>query len=307
MVVAYNGAATLELSEGSRIVNAISGVGRDADGTVKLHANSEWTTEGRLFIGYGEAAGLVTVDGGGPLKAHEINLAGSTDEPSDGTGKLEITTDGVVTVRDIVRVWYGGVLTTTQPHSPGGALVISNGTPTVISEDADFVVSGQGQLQIMGGGIVESNEGHIDGPGGTSVLVRGGNYKSGRTKPFLPSTWGIRTSIDSLIVGETAQGGLQIDGGGQVNAGDVTIGSGPNADGFVLVTGAVPDPNDFIQKFASALNGDKTIVGKQGQGRLKIADGGFVFSIDATVGAEASGVGGVRHQRLGFTLARFWS
>jgi len=313
--VGYNGAGTLNVESGGVVSNqdGYLGDGSGSTGAVTVTGpGSQWNTSGQLFVGY-EGNGTLNVESGGvvnsdthsnigfqPGSSGEATVTGLGSQwnnlinlhvGNSGTGTLNVTDGGVVTVRGAHNVEQGWL---TGAISVGG--------------------SGTSTLNITDGGVVSTTyaTGYIGQNAGQTgvVTVTGAN-----------SQW---NNSYGLHVGDEGSGTLNINDGGVVSNGKGTIGrlqgsgeatvigSGSQwnnsydltVDGTLNITdgGVVTNTKGYIgylQKGVATVTGlgsqwnnsENLIVGHFGTGTLNITDGGVVTNTKGYIGGELDSTG----------------
>lgn len=222
----------------------------DSTGDVLVDQSGSWALDSDLVVGvWGE--GSLTVSGGGQVQSARSWVGGvdrdtmEYDEPifdelgeADGTGTVVVTGAG--------SQWDAGNL----------LLVGSWGTGDVRIEDGGQVTA---QEVFVGGMPIELEEGQpfswdlvADGTGTVTVSGEGSALNV--------------TGDDTLFVGYSSTGTLDVNEGGVVNAGGVVVGGAPGATGTILV-------HDAGSQLVSA---EELLIGAWGEGDLRIYDGGAV-------------------------------
>ncbi|MBM4026671.1 MAG: autotransporter domain-containing protein, partial [Planctomycetes bacterium] len=152
-------------------------------------------------------------------------------------------------------------------------------------EDADEMgllmvgVWGQGNLTIQADGVVNAATVYI---GGVDPDVFGDNIDWGLDDPTGTGTVTVTgtnarlnvTGLDTLYVGYSGTGTLNVENDGQVDAPTVVIGAAPGADGTVTVDGELSE-----MSIANEL-----IVGVWGEGRMTISNEGTVEASTVYIG-----------------------
>ncbi|OEO28146.1 hypothetical protein VW23_006160 [Devosia insulae DS-56] len=118
-------------------------------------------------------------------------------------------------------------------------------------------MDGNGELEILEGGTVTSNQGLIGDSAGSEGIV---------TIDGTGSNWTTRIPGAGLFVGYGGKGTLTVQNGGSVNTNTTWLGYWPGSDGKLVVTGA---GSSYIDE------GDM-YVGRDGTGTVEISDGAFV-------------------------------
>ena len=237
-------------------------VGEFGDGTLMVaNGGSVYNANaylGKTDIGTGGGSGTVAIVG----EAAMWEIDGSLTVGADGEGELTIKEGGIVASRDsVIAEGSVGMRVSSAVEVDGTA---SQWTTNVLT----IAVHGNGDLQITGGGLVSSTEGHVGmGVGVGAVTVVGQE-----------SRW---LNSDVLVVGEVGDGTLSISSGGFVSNSDGTVGK--DSAGRVNVDGA-----ESIWRN----DGDVTI-GDSGNGTLTITDNGLAESVNGYVARASSSIGAV--------------
>jgi len=213
----------------------------------------------------GGGTGTVTVTGEGSSWATEILMVGFS-----GEGTLEILDGGQV---EDHAAWIG-----VTPDVNG--IVEVSGPNSVWTNEAELVVGvwGEGDVTIEDGAQVTAGEVYI---GGVSfeLLERAydANYIPDGTGTVTVTGTGSTLNVagsDTLYVGYSGEGTLDVNEGGQVAADAVVLGGGPDAVGIVTVDGV-----------GSQLTADwEIVVGAWGEGNLTVANGGQVTTDTMYIG-----------------------
>ncbi|MCL2716929.1 MAG: autotransporter outer membrane beta-barrel domain-containing protein [Alphaproteobacteria bacterium] len=176
------------------------------------------------------------------------NIGNALTVGGSGSGALAITS--------------GGTVSSTSGRI--GDQTGSNGSVSVTGPDANWTVSGSGDIVIGSSGtgvLTVTNGGTVVSYGALIGSQSGGSGTA--TLDGAGTTW---TMTNSLIVGSLGTGRLDISGGATINGAGASIGS--NGSGVVTVSG----PG------TSWLNSGVLLVGLQNNGRLTISDGAKVTS-----------------------------
>ncbi len=181
----------------------------------------------------------------------------------NGTGILNLPTPGTLRLLGAANTFLGVT-------ANGGALeIVNTGNLTQgIGSAGDFLLgeSGQATLLISGGGTLSTR---------FTVLgsLVGGNGQATLTGPG--STW---TTRAEFVIGFEGEGSISINSGGVLTSQQsTTLGFDVGGKGRVSVTGTNSAWNFSPSQFLS--------VGLQGQGELRIENGGRVFGPTLTVGS----------------------
>jgi T5SS/PEP-CTERM-associated repeat protein len=258
ITVGSEGQGTLTINNGATVASADAILG----GTNPEFENLEDYFDPNAGLGAG--TGTAVVSG-----------AGSTWETGNmyvgfsGTGNLTISNGGAVVGES---GWIG-----LMPDAHGTALVTGEDS-TWTNEDAIVVGGwGQGDLTIAAGGVVTAPEVYI---GGMPFDLVGADYDPNLmptgTGAVLVTGAGSEldiTSDNTLYVGYSGTGTLDVNDGGAVDAPSVVIGATPDSIGTVDVRGT-----------GSTLTTEDIQVGAWGTGDLTVADGASATTSYLAVG-----------------------
>ncbi len=264
---------TVALSEGSTGAVAVRGAGS--------------SLEVASFAGFGEAgAASLEVSGGATaaLGAARFGVAGvgSATVLVDGPGSSLAADIGMFAGNAQIDILNGATLS-----SGFGNIAATSRTDTVVNVRGagsewnvrDFLQVGEafdavvrGELRITDGGTVTSDTGEVgrgnDADGSGALLIGGAG-----------SSWSVSKE---LRVGWQATGAtLRVEGGGRLDSGEASIGSGSGSSGTVTVT----DSGSLWE-----VVGDLT-VGRSGEGALAVSDGAIVRTTggDVVLGRGSNG------------------
>jgi T5SS/PEP-CTERM-associated repeat protein len=228
--------------------------------------------------------GLVSVSGRSPVgnRRSTWEVADTLTIGGAGDGDLDITAGGSVTGSTTV--------VGSQTGSRGSVLV--EGKPAgvsasswVNSEDVLVGVEGRGDVRVLDGGLVVSDNATIGGEAGSqgAVTISGVNNQGALVSP---SQWG---AIGRFTVGRGGSGELTIEDGGKVQSASGRIGelATPAAVGIATVRGMHAE----TETRSTWEVGQLLEVGAGGRGLLQVLDGGMVTSDGATVGAQSTFAG----------------
>ena len=213
LYVGYDGPGFVAASNNSSLGSAAAYLGEStgSDGEVEID-HSNWDNAGIIFVGdYGQ--GTLTVHNGGK----------------------QTSTFAFIGARDGAN----GKVTVDQATWETTELYVANGS-------SSSGVRADGELQITGGGIVNSTNANV----GTQESAIGLVSVTGVSLDSTPSTWNITSSYGSITVGNRGTGTLTIDSGALVRCPSVAIARqlpsqgtlnllGNNAARGVLETGQV--------------------------------------------------------------------
>lgn len=231
----------------------------NSSGDVLVDDSGSWSLTEDLVVGVW-GAGSLTVSGGGQVQSARGWVGGvdrtamNYEEPIfDGLGEPNGTGEVIVTGENsrwdagdvlVVGAWGTGTLDVNDQGAVTAADVYIGGMPIQLGEGQEFsrdlLPDGTGTVTVSGEGSV------------LEVL-----------------------SEETLYVGYSGAGTLNVEAGGEVTSGTVVIGAAPDALGAVVVTGE-----------GSTLNAEDIQVGAWGTGSLTISDGG-------TVSADYMAIGGM--------------
>lgn len=262
---------TVTVSGGSDILSDHSHIGHGSGTQGRLTITgigSTWTTGGSIHVGY-DGIGIIDINNGGYINGSSICHVGyganSTGIVSvdgdysmlncywsvvgrDGDGLLTVTNGGSVN-NVIAQIGYSN-------GSYGEAWVDGDDSTWNINESLSVGVQGQGVLYVVNGGDVTSDTGCSIGKWSNSVgnvLVSGSDSR-------------LTNRSDTIDVGGSATGTLEVYSGGTVTGETVHIGARNGSDGqaFVAGTDAMLNPQSDL------------VVGRYGDGELYIYSGGLV-------------------------------
>ena len=297
---------------------------------------SNWTSTGKINVGYlGE--GSLTVSDGGSIDALNLIIGNNSSGPASGGGS------GTALIES------GGSVTTTGPWDEIGDLPgrdgrthrrRRSGSNWTSAGKIDVGYLGEGSLTVSNGGSIDAlnliignnSSGPASGSGsGTALIESGGSVTTtgpwdeigayqGATGALTVdgdgSNW---TSAGKIDVGDLGEGSLTVSNGGRIDALDLIIGnnsSGPasgsgsgtaliESGGSVTTTG----PWEQIGAYQGAtgaltVDGDgsnwtsagKIDVGDLGEGSLTVSNGGRIDALDLIIGNNSSGP--AQRQRL---------
>lgn len=244
----------LEMQNGATVtVSGSTVIGQAVDSTGELEIiDATLISNGDASIGAGENSdGTVLVSGGGARWdiASSLFVVPSFSSSADATGMLTITDGATVDVQ--WDAFIGGRGQGTVIVSDGGRLDIGSFTIVGDQNGAD------GALRIESGGIVNAGLGTVSG------LTIGGI--AGSEGSVVVTGDGSELNVESLSVGASGDGELEISAGGLVTSvGNSWIGL--SGEGAALVAGTDSEWD---------IGGD-LVVGDVGIGTLNVSDGGYV-------------------------------
>ncbi|MCD4699601.1 MAG: PEP-CTERM sorting domain-containing protein [Phycisphaerae bacterium] len=226
--VGHEGHGTLHITNGGAVSNTDNGyIGYwyDSTGVVTVDGSgSTWTNSGYLRLGITSGHGTLNITNGGAVSTAYGYIgygSGSTGEVTVNGSGSTWTNSGYLHVGDhghgTLNITNGGVVSTASGSigygsgSTGVATVDGSGSTWTFNRGLNVGYRGQGTLNIINGGTVvndsnlswdPSHIGYYSGSTG-EVTVDGSG-----------STW---TNSDSLLVGRSGRGTLNITAGGAVN------------------------------------------------------------------------------------------
>ncbi len=304
------------------------------DGTVLVDDNSAWNHTGAIWIGV-EGTGSLTVSGGSQVNILTPPYAGQSPSNTGSliiggfagsTGMVTVTDPGSVINTGTVQVGTKSVDATLNIDNLGtvNATLVSIGSDITdfSGPSANDIVNvthmgtlnvttsdGQGLLIVgdsfdgnLNLGFVSGTDGSLFNVGyGTvdSAIIGNGSGIFGEVDvnyaqaQFVHSTF---TVNNTLIVGESGNGTLRMDGGGvTVVHGDgtapgviVTVGDQPGSSGLINAGGGSGIEGVFSQGSTLDASAGGIVLGNQGFGRLEAIIGGEVFA-QTIVMAQQSG------------------
>jgi outer membrane autotransporter protein len=306
LVVGDSATGTLTIVDGGRVSSTFGyiGFGLVSEGTVTVTgAASTWTNSGHLYVGTYGTGELRIADGGAVSNAYGYigRIGGSTGtvivSGTDANGSasswinsgwLEVGTYGT----GMLTIEGGGAVSNTDGYI--GRFSGSTGTVIVSGTDENRKASswdnsfdlrvgsqGTGTLRIADGGTVSNTVGYIGRNGGsTGTVIVSGTDGNGNASSWINDSW--------LDVGTFGTGTLRIADGGAVSNTVGYIGRYSGSTGTAIVSGT-----DGNGKASSWDNSFDLIVGSQGAGTLRIADGGAVSNTVGYIGRYNGSTGTV--------------
>jgi fibronectin-binding autotransporter adhesin len=245
LLVGENSLATLEVLDGGSM---------QSDST-SLGANPG--SEGRVRVNGFDAGGV----------SSRLDIVGDLLVGDEGTGKLLV--DNAGWLRSVT-----GIIGDTAGSTGSRALVTGTGSIWINADTLSVGKGGEGILEILDGGRVESSFGYIGRNEGSDGKVRVSGVDSAGTR----SSW---VADGSFYVGDAGSGLLSIEAGGTVDNEYVYIAHGEDSVGEVTVTGV--DSSWSVEK--------NLLVGDHGRGSLSVEAGGMVSGGSSHLGVFAGSVG----------------
>jgi len=278
LVVGAWGNGTLGVREGGGLVSRNAYLGG-------MPADVIWTDFDPNYVPMG--SGTVTVDGPGSLWENNRILSVGTY----GEGVLTISGGGQVASRFVdiggLPLNESEVDSNTPGFNPTGTTTVTGGGSLLGTDVLTVGTYGEGVLTISGGGQVASRFVNIGG------LLLGGSEVDPNTPGFDPTGTttvtggGSLLEANTLVVGTSGTGTLNVLNGGGVNGLLGIIGFEPGGTGVATVDGN----GSFWQLNDDGESNGTLGVGIGGNGQLTISNGGRVTATDAMVGgADVNGV-----------------
>jgi len=186
------------------------------------------------------------IAGGGTANAGNLRIG----EGAEGT--LSITEGSLQAYHTTIGMDDGsGKLSVVGPGSSFDSM-------TSITLGLDGTAS-KGELEILDGGTVSSNQGVIGNSAGAEGIV---------TIDGAGSNWSTRIAGAGMLVGYGGKGTLTVSNGGSVNTNGTSVGYWPGSDGKLVVTGAGSSYTDEGDMYVGR--------GGTGTGTVEISDGAYV-------------------------------
>lgn len=322
--VGASGNGTLRVSNHGTVVDTfglIIGENQGATGTLDIAGGGTLTTgpveQARALLVVGASGtGVATV-----TQSSDINAAVLTvGQASGGQGSISITAggtllSGVAGARDSVGLASRGIVAVDGSGSvweskgqicigvsADGTLAVSNGASVLAADEIDVAVNAgsTGSFEIESGATATS--------GGSYDTIDGGAGSVGKaTVTGANSTWNLNAQ---LIVGNDGTGALDINSGGSVSAGQVTVGQFSGSQGSLSISGGgtllSAGPYDQVARGQGSTgtvtvdgtgslwrSGGGLTIGNQGSGTVTIESGGQLSVADGlTIGGYNGPNGG---------------
>jgi len=294
LTVGREGQGLLRILDGGLVESASGSInsGTAPDGGVEvIGTGSTWTNAGGLLVGE-TRLGSMEVLFGGLVESASVSLGSdmgsegrvrvSGFDAADvssrlgitadllvgdaGTGKLSVDNAGVLDNQE-------GIIGNTADSTDSRAQVTGTGSTWTNRGALSVGKGGEGILEVLDGGHVESASGSIGTAAGSDGKVRVSGVDSAGTY----SSWEI--DAGNLTVGDAGAGLLFVEAGGRVRNLHSFIGNEEGSVGEVTVTG----------EGSAWINDHGLWVGNGGSGVLEILDGGVVGSMEAAVGNVGDG------------------
>lgn len=261
------------------------GSGPTSTGTVTLENNSQLTSSGYLYVGFGGdgvsgATGYLNVLSGSDVTSANSVISNGTNTHGnavvDGVGSTWTTTNhllvgggslGTLEITNGGYVEAGSAAVANSAAASGSFVTVSgsaSGTASRWNVLGDLLLGtiGEGTLEILDGGDVDADAAYL----GTTGTGRGTIIVDGATLDI----------VDRIGVGYDGEGDLTIRNRGTVDSDGAILGWNAAATGTATVTGSGSRWD----------NTDTLYVGNLGDGDLTIANRGVVTSTDGYVGTE---------------------
>lgn len=262
LVIGQDGTGMLSITNGGVVSSSSSYIGAGAGGqgdvTVSgrdINGNASiWTATGQLYIG-GSGTGTLSISDGGVVNSSWAAIGDS----SGGVGTV-----------------------TVSGHDGNGHASTWNNTNQLYVGN-----SGEGTLNILNGGVVNSGQGLIGvNAGNNSVTV------SGRDTGGNASTW---NAANNIYVGFYGNGALSVADGAKVatsaaggGAASVYIGYGLGSTGSVVVSSS----NGSVSSLTTT---DRIELGAGGAGEMTVGKGGFANAASDVYLATGTTGSGILH------------
>jgi T5SS/PEP-CTERM-associated repeat protein len=276
------------VGSGSTWANTALEVGKDGSGLLSITNGGSVTSSVNSYLGYGsDSTGIVTVDGAGSTWTNGRYLYVGFG----GTGTLNITNGGSVSVTDTTYVSYAGNFF--QP-SPAGAGTIDFGANGGTLTTQSLFAS---PAQLTGTGTINTR-----GLVSDIALIFDSTHAPKQTFAIQQSGLNATVNLDlsdpsnlgSLGAGYYSAGSLAIRSGIVVNSTAGYLGFNAGSTGLATVDGAG----------STWATSSYLYVGIRGSGTLSIANGGRVsVGRETWVGAFAGSTGAISFGNNGGTLA----
>jgi T5SS/PEP-CTERM-associated repeat protein len=297
---------------GSRLAGDFLTIGDSGQGSLTIQNGGQVTTGGGLFMGFSSgSSGNVMVSGSGSqLTAAFANVGGG------GVGTATVNSGGVVNV-DSTAIDGGGSVTVSgggsQWNTPGFLTVGINGQGQLNVQGGGVVTSGQteigansgsmGTVIVSGAGSQWNNSGPliVGFSGQGSLTLQNGGQVTTSGAPFsgvyvgdlagsvgdvTVNGAGSRLTGDFVTVGNSGQGSLTIQNGGQVTTGGgLFMGFSSGSSGNVMVSGSGSQLTAAFANVGGAGNGTLILnSGAAGSSATGLTIGGSLASgITATM------------------------
>ncbi len=281
------GSGSITVSNGGRFTSSSTSstyLGYYAGGTGTLTvdgANSAWTGNSGLYVGYG-GAGTLNILNGSAVSVAANTIVGTTGTINFGASGGTLTTGGIM--YSSPQVSGAGTINTSGIVSDVNLVFnASHGVAQSFTDNGITVNLTQGTAGALGAGY--SGSGTLTIADGLGVASKGGylGYNAGSignaTVTGTGSTW---TSSAALYVGNSGLGTLNITNGAMVSNTGGYVAYNAGSVGTVVVSGSGSTWTN-----SSSLN-----VGYSGAGNLNIVDGGTVSSGNGARFGSSSGVTG---------------
>lgn len=289
LVVGDGGKSDLSLQSGSTLSNLTSTVGNQTSGQGSVtvsNAGSSWTNTGELSVGY-NGNGFLNVEDGGKV----ANTIGQLGGGSSGTGvatvkganSLWANSNGLLVGaagKGTLNIVQGGKVSSTYgslgEFQGGVGKATISGANSLWENSGNLYVGylGDGTVNIEQGGKVSNRDGLV-GYNDSGKKTTGTVTVSGKD-----SLWANSNSVD---IGSTGNGFLNIQGGGKVTGSSGYVGQ-VMGTGIATITGA---------ESLWANSGDLVVGNFSGNGTVKIMNGGKVTDINAAMGSGSGSSGTV--------------
>ena len=288
--VGLGGVASLTVENGAALTTSTTWISNGDTMTV-TDTGTIWSTDGSSsvdgsltiengadMIGIGIASlhvdgNAVVTDAGTTVSS--MNLwVGDSSFGGAGTGDLQI----------LAGATFAGSRGYIGAERDGQVTIDGAGSSLTMSDTLRVGIGEDGTLDIVNNGTVTSLNGHV---GTQSSSCGCGGTGGGTGTVNVTGSGALWTITQDAIIGDVAEGHLNITAGGDVTSTTAIIGDDAGSDGVALVTGAG----------STWTNSGSFTIGNDGEGLLTVAAGGTVTTTGAaTIGADgmlAIGSGGV--------------
>lgn len=273
---------------------------------------SEIKIASRLTMGLAGNAGL-SITGGGKIVQAPTQLPAPPLEMAVG-----VASDAVVSVTSGMLDWQGDVRAGVEGSahisvfagstmrvgqslavgSPVGdvdsAIVDVTGGDARLTVEKSLAIHSHGVVHILGGGRLEVGPNELPLVPAESMTLNGTE-----AAPAIATVSGAGSILDvarglPLLVGNESEraGGIDVDNGGALNAGSITLGDAFNSDGLLQITGDSGKVNVYTGVIPGFGGAGALIAGRHGSATVELkADAGEIVARSITLGADEQGFG----------------
>jgi len=288
-IVGNEGNGTFNVLNGAMVTveaGTIVGASPTGTGTINISGiGSTWTASNITLLGGNTLSdgghGTINVSDGGSYVAHNQVVIGFKD---GGTGQFNVTSGATVTVDNNAIVNLG-----LFPGATGTLTISGAGSLWDASAGGDMYVGGNpgGFAPAGGTGIVNVLDGGALNMQGAIYLGRGSSGGNGTLNVSgVGSSVSLTTASDSLFIGYTGIGALNISGGAQVtNDGYAYVGYAQGSLGTVTIDGA---GSTWTSNGPVTVIGGNDFSGPGGTGVVTVRNGGTFNTNDAALGLDTT-------------------